>query len=140
MKTPAPSNPPPSPEERLEAMEYLLGQTLLALESDSAGIRAKLKRLEAALNAIAPGKVPPATDQDEGNNPFTMDSLGEWMQTCTERMRHHKAVTTRQLVAIGETTARVLELGASLTPEPAPAIGQAALAALAKAKHPRPPA
>lgn len=137
-----PPTTPPTPHERLDALEYLLGNMALLLEASSTGMLEQLQRLEGAINRIAPGAMPaPGTEGDmEATQAFTMDSLGQWMQICTERMRHHKAVTARQLVAIGETTARVLELGASMGPEPAPAIGQAALAALAKAKHPRPPA
>jgi len=131
---------PPTTEERLEAIEYFLGQTLLALESDSAGIRAKLARLEQAINKAAPSALPPATDEDEDNPPFTMNSNAEWLQTCLMHMRKHQSVTARQMVAIGELTDRVMTLGESLTAEPAPPIEPDVQAALERLKRQPPTA
>jgi hypothetical protein len=136
-KTPTPpTTTPATTEERLEAIEFLLSQTLLALEADSAAIHAQLARLQAAIHKAAPGAMPqPSSDDDESNPAFTMDALGQWVQTCLERMRAHQAATARQMVAIGELTERVLGLG--LDPDAAhPPIGQAAQAAMEKAKRP----
>lgn len=128
--------PQPTTDERLEAMEYFLGQALLALEADSQAVRARLDRLEQALVSATPGKVPPPSNDDENNPAFTMDALGNWIQICLQRMRTHQAATARQMVAIGELTERVIGLGASLTPEAPPPIGPAAQAAMEKAKRP----
>ena len=132
MHTPTPSAP--TTEQRLEALEFLLGQTLLALEADSVATHARLDRLEAALKKTAPGALAPATEEED-SQPFTLQALGHWMQTALRAMRAHQSVTAAQMVAIGEATTRVLGLGESLAPEPQPAIAPAALAAVAKAKR-----
>lgn len=126
----------PTTEQRLEALEFLLGQALLALEADSVAMHAQLDRLEAALKKAAPGALAPATEED--SQPFTLLGLGQWMQTALRAMRSHQSVTAAQMVAIGEAADRVLGLGESLAPEPQPAIAPAALAAVAKAKRPPP--
>lgn len=136
MQTPPAATTPPTTDERLEAMEYFLGQTLLSLEADSEAIRARLDRLEQALTNAAPGKVLPPTNEEENNPAFTMDALASWMQLCLQRMRTHQAATARQMVAIGELTDRVLGLGQSLAPDVPPPIGPAAQAAMEKAKRP----
>lgn len=123
----------PTTEQRLEALEFLLGQALLALEADSVAMHAQLDRLEASLKKAAPGALAPATEED--SQPFTLLGLGQWMQTALRAMRTHQSVTAAQMVAIGEATTRVLGLGESLAPEPQPAIAPAALAAVAKAKR-----
>lgn len=130
---------PPTEAERIEAMEYLLGQALLIIEADSVAVRAQLKRLERVVEQLAPGALAPADEEEEAAEPFTLDSLGGWMQLCLERMRAHRAATARQMVAIGELTERVLSLGGSLAETPTPATGPAAQAALEKAQR-RPPA
>lgn len=127
----------PSHDQRLEALEYFLGQALLALEADSVTMHARLDRLEAALKKAAPGALAPATEEED-SQPFTLQALGHWMQTALRAMRSHQSVTAQQMVAIGELTTRVLGLGESLAPEPQPAITPAALAAVAKAKRPLP--
>jgi hypothetical protein len=116
-------------------MEYLLGQALLALEADSAAQRDKAARLEAAINRLAPDALAPPSEEEQGDIPFTLDSLGAWVQTCLRAAREHQAMTARQMVAIGELTDRVLELGSALAPEPPPSIGPAAQLALSKAKR-----
>jgi hypothetical protein len=131
-------NNPLSPEERLQALEFLLGQALLTIESDSAAIRAKLDRIEAAVARIAPDKLAPPGEEEQDEIPFTLDFLGSWMQTCLERMRAHQSVTARQMVAIGELTDRVLSLGEHLSEPAPPEVGPTALNALEKAKR-RPP-
>ena len=124
----------PSHDQRLEALEFLLGQALLALEADSVAMHAQLERLDAALKKAAPGALAPATEEED-SQPFTLQGLGQWMQTALRAMRAHQSVTAAQMVAIGEATTRVLGLGESLAPEPQPAITPAALAAVAKAKR-----
>ncbi len=126
--------PTPSHDQRLEALEYFLGQALLALEADSVAMHAQLDRLEAALKKAAPGALAPATEEED-SQPFTLLGLGQWMQTALRAMRTHQSVTAAQMVAIGEATTRVLGLGESLAPEPQPAAAAAALAAVAKAKR-----
>ena len=137
MPTQAPTAP--ALELRMEALEFLLGQTLLAMEADSVATHARLDRLEAALKKTAPGALAPATEE-ESTQPFTLQALGDWMQTALRAMRSHQSVTAAQMVAIGETTTRVLGLGESLAPEPQPAIAPAVHAAVAKAKLPPPQA
>ena len=127
----------PSHDQRLEALEFFLGQTLLAMEADSVATHARLNRLEAALKKTAPGALAPATEEED-TEPFTLDALGHWMQTALRAMRSHQSVTAQQMVAIGELTDRVLGLGESLAPEPPPAIAPAVHAAVEKAKRPPP--
>lgn len=134
------NKPPPSPRpataaERLDAMEYLLGQALLALEGDSAAQRAKTARLEAAINQLAPGALAPPGEEEQGEIPFTLGSLGAWMQVCMRSAREHQAMTAQQMVAIGELTERVLTLGSALAPEPPVPIEPATRLALSKAKR-----
>lgn len=131
---------PTTPAEKIEALEFLLGQALLAIEADNSAIRARLDRLEAALQRIAPGQIAPYSKDEQLDDPFTLDSLGAWMQLCLERMRAHQAVTSRQMVAIGETTERVLSLGQHLSEPAPPEVGPTALGAIEKAKRPKPPA
>ena len=137
MHTPTPSAP--TTEQRMEALEFFVGQALLALEADSVATHARLDRLEAALKMTVPGALAPATEE-ESTQPFTLQALGDWMQTALRAMRSHQSVTAQQMVAIGETTTRVLCLGESLAPEPQPAIAPAVHAAVAKAKRPPPQA
>lgn len=123
----------PSHDQRLEALEFFVGQALLALEADSVAMHARLDRLEAALKKAAPGALAPATEEED-TQPFTLQGLGQWMQTALRAMRAHQSVTAAQMVAIGEAADRVLGLGESLAPEPQPAIAPAVHAAVAKAK------
>lgn len=134
------TKPPPSARqataaERLEAMEYLLGQALLALEGDSAAQRSKSARMEAAINQLAPGKLAPPGEEEKDEIPFTLGSLGAWMQVCLRSAREHQEMTARQMVTIGELTERVLTLGLTLVPEPPVPIEPATRLALAKAKR-----
>jgi hypothetical protein len=134
MKTkPPPSTSRATTAERLDAMEYLLGQALLALEADSAAQRDKAARLEAAISRLAPDALAPPSEEEQGDIPFTLDSLGAWVQICLRAAREHQAMTARQMVAIGELTDRVLALGSTLAPEPPLPIGPAARLALATA-------
>ena len=103
-------------------------------------LREFLTRLEAAIEAIAPGKMPPLTEDEEDAEPFTLDSVGSHIQFCLERMRAHQSVRARQMVAIGELTTRVLSLGAHLSEETPPEIGEAAHAAMKKAMRQPPSA
>jgi hypothetical protein len=129
-----------TPEERLQALEFLLGQALLTIEGDSAAIRARLDRIEAAVTRIAPDKLAPPSEEEQEEIPFTLDSLGSWMQTCLERMRAHQSVSARKMVAIGEVTERVLSLGEHLSEPTPPEVGPAARAAIEKVKHRKPEA
>lgn len=130
----------PNAHEQQQALEYLLGQTLLSIEADSSAIRAKLQRLEDAINRIAPSSLAPPGEEEEYDTPFTLNSLGAYMQTCLERMRAHQSVRSRQMVAIGQLTERVLSLGEHLSePEP-PEVGQAARNAISQAQHRKPEA
>lgn len=131
-----PATTPTTTEERLEAIEFLLSQALLALEADSAAIHTTLERLQTAITKAAPGAMPQAgNNSDESNPAFTTDALGQWVQTCLERMRAHQSATARQMVAIGELTERVLGLGLDADAAQPP-IGPAAQAAMEKAKRP----
>ena len=136
MDTQTPSTP--THDQRLEALEFLLGQALLALEADSVATHARLDRIEAALKMAAPGALAPATEEEEDTQPFTLQALGDWMQTALRAMRAHQSVTAQQMVAIGETTTRVLCLGESLAPAPQPAAAPAVHAGAVKAKRPPP--
>lgn len=132
MDTQAPTTP--SHDQRMEALEFLLGQTLLALEADSVATHARLDRLEAALKKTAPGALAPATE-GEDTEPFTLQALGQWMQTALRAMRSHQSVSAQKMVAIGEMTTRVLGLGESLAPEQHPEITPAVQLAVAKAQR-----
>lgn len=133
-------NKPTTPEEQQEALEYLLGQIILGIEADSTAIRAKLQRLEDAINRIAPSSLAPPGEEDEYDTPFTLESLGAHMQTCLERMRSSRSATARQMVAIGQLTERVLDLVVfPQQPEP-PAVGETARNAISRAQRRKPEA
>lgn len=126
---------PSTLEDRFQAIEYVLGQMLLLAEVESAAVRAHLQRLESAITHTL--QVPLSSPADEENaDPLTIDSFCTWIQTSLERMRAHQSVSANKMVAIGELTARVRDLGAHLAEDLPPAIGQDALAALEKAKRP----
>ena len=125
-------------EERLQAMEYVLGQMLLLAETESVSVRAHLQRLESAISHTLQVPLPTPTEEEDAR-PLTVDAFCAWMQICLERMRAHQSASARQMVAIGELTMRIGSLGGHLSEDLPPAIGQDALAALAKAKR-QPPA
>lgn len=140
MKQSAPLPDPPTVEERLQAMEFFLGQALLTLEADSCAIWDKIEQLETAISGRPPkGATLAAEDAEHAQDRFTMDSLGAWMQLCARQMREHQAATARQLVAIGELTDRVLSLGEHLAQEEPPEAGPVLRAALARANRRPPP-
>lgn len=126
----------PTPHERIDALEYVLGHALLALEADNAAKAARIDRLERALKQAAPEALPPPAE-DESDEPFTLDSLERWMGLCLQAMRTHQSLPARQIVAIGDTATRVLGLGDALGQEAqADASTRAAAhAALLKARH-----
>ncbi len=129
-------------EERLDAMEFFVGQLLIALEAESESQRARLARLESVIDAMLPGTLARLTAQeaaDGEDTPFTVESFGRWMQICIGRMRAHGSASARQMVAIGELTTRILDEADGPTAAQEPAIGRDALAALAKAKRPPSP-
>jgi hypothetical protein len=134
----------PTVEERLEAMEFLLGQALLLTEAESVTVRARLARLERAVRRTAPGAIhepgPDDDDFDMAAMAFTLASLGDWMQTCLSRMRQTHSVSAQQMVAIGQTTDRVLGLGSSLREDSPPPIEPAVRAALDRVRRRRPSA
>lgn len=128
--TPPPDTKPTTTAERLEAMEFLLGQALLALEADCAAMRDKAARLEAALTQLAPRALKPPSEEEAHEIPFTLDTLGAWVQTCLRQAHEHQAMTARQMAAIEEATDRVLGLGEALHPTPASALKQTEMAGL----------
>lgn len=133
-------NDPTTPAEQLQALEYFLGQALLSIEADNAALRDKLDRIETAIKRMAPDKLDPPREEEEHQTPFTLDSLGAWMQACLERMRAHQSVRASQMVAIGQLTGRVLSLGEALSePEP-PAVGETARNAISRAQRRKPEA
>lgn len=133
-------NNSPTPAEQQQALEYLLGQILLGIEADSTAIRARLQRLEDAINRIAPNSLAPPGEEEEYDTPFTLDSLGGYMQTCLERMRAHQSVRAGQMVAIGQLTERVLSLGEHLSEPAPPEVGEAARNAISQARRRKPEA
>lgn len=139
MNTPERPSTTPTVEERLEAMEYFLGQLLLSIEVDSTAIRAHMQRLESAI--VHTAQLPlSAPSEEEEVPPLTVESVSSWMQLCVERMRAHQSVSARRMVAIGELVTRVASLGATLAEEPPPPIGADAQAAIGKAQRPPPTA
>lgn len=137
MDAPEQPSTPSTVEERLQAMEYVLGQMLFLAEVESIAVRTHLQRLESAITHTLQVPLPSPTDEEDAE-PLTMDSFCAWIQTSLERMRAHQSVSARKMVAIGELTMRVRNLGAHLSEDLPPAIGQDVLAALEKAKRPPP--
>ena len=72
-------NNSPTPAEQQQALEYLLGQILLGIEADSTAIRARLQRMEDALNRIAPNSLAPAGEEEEYDTPSRWTP---WAGTC----------------------------------------------------------
>lgn len=109
-------------EDRLQALEFVLGQALLLTEAASVAQAQRIKRLEARF-----AQLEPLPDDAQNEPPFTLDGLATWLTTCVQRMQEHQSVTPRLQAAISEASARVLSLGESLDPKPAeagPAHGQ----------------
>lgn len=128
---------PPTMSERLDAMEFVLGQMALLIEADHTAMQAQLYRLHTAVQAAAPMALPPPS-AEEGCEPFTVAALSDWLGLCVERMQAHQAATARQVAAIAQTAARLAGLGESLeTPVP-PGIAAAAHALVEKARRHRP--
>ncbi|RYF60736.1 MAG: hypothetical protein EOO27_04760 [Comamonadaceae bacterium] len=132
----APSQAPTN-AERLDAMEFLLGQMALQIEADSTAIRAQLHRLHGAIERSTPQALC-APQEEEDAEPFTVGGLCSWVQTCVERMHAHQSATARQMLAIGEVTMRVTALGELLGPPVPLDIAAAAHALVERAQH-RPP-
>lgn len=134
-----PTDTPLSIAERLDALEYVIGHALLALEADSVAKAERIQMLESIIRNAAPHALPPETAA-EADEAFTLDSLQQWVGACLQAMRNHQSLPVRQIVAIGDTATRVLGLGDQLAPlAPADASTRAAAhAALQKAQH-RPP-
>ena len=136
MTEPKPPSTTPTAEERLDAMEFLLGEFMAHMELESIASRARAQRLEAALRKIAPQTLA-AAGEEEDVEPFTVDGLASWMQMCVERMRAHQATTARFQVALGEL---VLAVTGNVQPadELPPHTARAVHAAVEKAKRPPP--
>lgn len=128
---------PPTCTERLDAMEFVLGQMALLIEADHFAMRAQLYRLQAAIHKAAPGAlIPPG--EEEGCEPFTVAALSDWVQGCVERMAAHQAATVRHRAAIAAAAHRLAGLGEDMeTPVP-PEIAAVARAAVETARRPRP--
>lgn len=102
--------------ERIEALEYVLGQALFALEADSLATHARLNRLEEAVALIAPGAIGQLQEEDE-QEPFSMDGLASMVQVCLGAMHRHQSVSDQKIAAIADATGRILSLGKHLSAE-----------------------
>lgn len=132
-------NDPDLPVQQ-QALEYLLGQILWSIETDSIGVRAQLQRLEDAVKRIAPARLAQPGEEEECSTPFTLDSLGAHMQACLERMRAHQHTRAQQMVAIGQLTERVLLLGGLQLEAAPPEAGETAQRAPDQAARRKPEA
>lgn len=79
----------PTVQDRLSALEFVVGQLALAVESECAALRARL----------APGAASAAHEDDEGE-PFTVDGFTNWLDFCVQRMEAHRSASSSLRAAI----------------------------------------
>ncbi len=91
----------PTVQDRLSALEFVVGQLALAVESECAALRARL----------APRAASAARENDEGE-PFTVDGFTSWLELCVKRMEAHERAPAALRAAIAQAAHSIGALGA----------------------------
>lgn len=80
-ETPRHGNDAPTVLDRLDALEFVVGQLALAFEADSADMRER-----------CPAHLASAGHAGDEAEPFTVDGFRRWLELCVQRMEaHHSA-------------------------------------------------
>ena len=104
--TPQHDSNAPTVEDRLEALEFVVGQLALSVEVECAALRAHL--------GAPVARSADATDEDEDAEPFTVDGLRKWLEFCVQRMEAHDSASKALQLAIQQSTRSVCSFGAPL--------------------------
>lgn len=88
-ETPRHGNDAPTVLDRLDALEFVVGQLALAIEADGADMRARL-----------PSRSASAGCEDGNAEPFTLDGFREWLELCVQRMEAHESAPAALRAAI----------------------------------------
>ena len=102
--TPQHDSNAPTVEDRLEALEFVVGQLALSVEVECAALRARL--------GAPVARSADATDQDGDAEPFTVDGLRKWLEFCVQRMEAHGSASKALQMAIQRSAHSVCNLGA----------------------------
>lgn len=70
----------PTVQDRLSALEFVVGQLALAVESECAALRARLAPRAAS-----------AVPEDGDGEPFTVEGFRTWLEFCVQRMEVHRS-------------------------------------------------
>ena len=90
--TPQHDSNAPTVEDRLEALEFVVGQLALSVEVECAALRAHL--------GAPVARSADATDEDGDAEPFTVDGLRKWLEFCVQRMEAHQSASAGLRAAI----------------------------------------
>ncbi|SIQ00700.1 hypothetical protein [Pseudacidovorax sp. RU35E] len=97
--TPQHDSNAPTVEDRLDALEFVVGQLALSVEVECAALRA---------HQGAPAtRSADATDEDGDAEPFTVDGLRKWLEFCVQRMEAHGSASKTLQLAIQQSTRSV---------------------------------
>lgn len=88
-ETPRHGNDAPTVLDRLDALEFVVGQLALAFEADSADMRERL-----------PSRPANAGCEDGNAEPFTVEGFRGWLELCVQRMEAHKSAPAALRAAI----------------------------------------
>ncbi|WP_295545406.1 hypothetical protein [uncultured Pseudacidovorax sp.] len=101
--TPQHDSNAPTVEDRLEALEFVVGQLALSVEVECAALRAHL--------AAPVAHSAEATDEDGDAEPFTVDGLRKWLEFCVQRMETHQSASAGLRAAIARAARGMLGTG-----------------------------
>lgn len=102
--TPQHDSNAPTVEDRLDALEFVVGQLALSVEVECAALRAHL--------GAPVARSADATDEDGDAEPFTVDGLRKWLEFCVQRMEAHQSASTALRAAISRAARGIATNGA----------------------------
>lgn len=107
-ETPRHGKDAPTVLDRLDALEFVVGQLALAIEADSADMRVRL-----------PSHPTNAGCEDGNAEPFTVDGFRGWLELCVQRMEAHESAPAALRAAIAQAARGICSSvgsGASVPP------------------------
>ncbi len=102
--TPQHDSNAPTAEDRLDALEFVVGQLALAVEVECATLRAHL--------GAPVARSADATDEDGDAEPLTADGLRRWLEFCVQRMEAHQSASAGLRAAISRAARGIAGHGA----------------------------
>ncbi|WP_295542295.1 hypothetical protein [uncultured Pseudacidovorax sp.] len=103
--TPQHDSNAPTAEDRLDALEFVVGQLALSVEVECAALRAHL--------GAPVARSADATDEDGDAEPFTVDGLRKWLEFCVQRMEAHQSASAALRAAISQAARGIAGLEAA---------------------------